>query len=87
VVQEGMVASIAHGLPEFGPTLKILISIVANPGNSGGPTFDIDGKVIGILEGGLPSRQGLDPAQAQSGIAVVVPAYFLLKLMNTVHNQ
>jgi hypothetical protein len=43
--------------------------------------------VIGILEGGLPSRQGLDPAQAQSGIAVVVPAYFLLKLMNTVHNQ
>ncbi len=84
VVQDGSVASVAHSLPEFGPTLKILISTVANPGNSGGPVFDSDGKVIGILEGGLPSRQGRDPAQAQSGIAVVVPAHFLLELMNTI---
>lgn len=87
VIQEGSVASVAHSLPEFGPTLKILISTVANPGNSGGPVLDSDGKVIGILEGGLPSRPGCDPAQAQSGIAVVVPAHFLLQLMNTVHDQ
>lgn len=87
VVQEGSVASVAHSLPEFGPTLKILISTVANPGNSGGPVLDSDSKVIGILEGGLPSRPGRDPAQAQSGIAVVVPAHFLLQLMNAVHDK
>jgi serine protease Do len=83
VVQEGTVASVAHSLPEFGPTLKILVSTVANPGNSGGPVIDINGKVVGVLEGGLPSRPGLDPAQAQSGIAVVVPAYFLMQVMHT----
>jgi S1-C subfamily serine protease len=84
IVQEGIVASVAHSLPEFGPTLKILVSTVANPGNSGGPVIDSNGKVIGVLEGGLPSRPSRDPAQAQSGIAVVVPAHFLLQLMNTV---
>lgn len=87
IVQDGIVASVAHSLPEFGPAFKILISTVANPGNSGGPVFDEDGKVIGILEGGLPSRQGLDPAQAVSGIAVVVPAYFLQQLMDTLPDK
>ena len=86
VVQEATVASVAHSLPEFGPTLKILISTVANPGNSGGPVLNTDSKVIGILQGGLPSRPGRDPAQAQSGIAVVVPAHFLSELMKTVHD-
>jgi len=87
VVQEGTVASVAHSLPEFGPTLKILVSTVANPGNSGGPVIDSNGKVVGILEGGLPSRAGRNAAQAQSGIAVVVPAHFLLQLITTVSGQ
>jgi len=32
-----------------GDTLSCQISVVANPGNSGGPVFDHDGDVIGIL--------------------------------------
>jgi S1-C subfamily serine protease len=79
VVQEGTVASVAHDLPGLGPTFKILISTVANPGNSGGPVLDPDNKVIGILEAELVSSLG------QSGIAVAVPALFVSELMNTVN--
>ena len=32
-----------------------MLSLVSNPGNSGGPVFDADGKVVGLLEGNLPS--------------------------------
>jgi len=77
VFQPAKTASIAYDLPGFGRTVKILLSTVANPGNSGGPVFNSQGKVIGLLEGALPSRPGLDPAQAVSGLAVVVPAHYL----------
>ena len=85
-IQEGSIASVAHSLPEFGKTLKIVISAVANPGNSGAPVLDSSSRVIGVFEGGLPSRHGLDAARAPSGFAVVVPAHFLLALMNTVRD-
>ncbi len=35
--------------------LRIMLSAVSNPGNSGGPVFGSDGKVVGLLEGNLQS--------------------------------
>lgn len=87
IVQEGAVASVAANLPGFGNTIKILLSTVANPGNSGGPVFNDRGQVVGLLEGALPSRQGKDPAQAVSGLAVVVPVDALIALAERSHIQ
>ena len=80
VVQEGSIASLAFNLPGFGPTVKVLISTVANPGNSGGPVFDDSGTVLGLVEGQLASR-----AQPTSGITVVVPVQSLVDLAKQSH--
>jgi S1-C subfamily serine protease len=34
---------------------RIMLSLVSNPGNSGGPVFDRDANVVGLLKGNLPS--------------------------------
>jgi S1-C subfamily serine protease len=39
---------------------RIMLSLVSNPGNSGGPVFDHDGNVVGLLEGNLETPV-LDP--------------------------
>jgi S1-C subfamily serine protease len=87
VVQPGSIASIAFNLTHWGPTVKVLVSTVANPGNSGGAVLDDQGNVVGLLEGALPSRPGLDPAQAVSGLAIVVPVHALSGLANRSHIQ
>jgi len=35
--------------------LRFMLSLLTNPGDSGGPVINAEGKVVGLLEGGLPS--------------------------------
>lgn len=79
VVQEGTNASVAHSLPGWGNTLKVLISTVANHGNSGGPVYDVDAKVIGLLQGELRTSP-----EERTGIEVVVPSFLLKRLLEGV---
>ena len=46
-----MIGTIKHPTNAF----RLLVSVVANPGDSGGPVLDDHGDLIGILEGNLPS--------------------------------
>jgi S1-C subfamily serine protease len=34
---------------------RLMLSLVSNPGNSGGPVVDVEGRVIGLLKGNLKS--------------------------------
>jgi S1-C subfamily serine protease len=66
VSQTGNVAG--TGIPEVGSGTKgvrILVSVVSNPGNSGGPVLNDHGELIGLLEGNLtsPMKDGT-PTQA-----------------------
>jgi S1-C subfamily serine protease len=77
LTQRGTVATVAM-VENFGGTeaskgVRILLSLVSNPGNSGGPVFDSDGKVLGLLRGNFEWT----PTRQNSGISIVVPAYFV----------
>jgi putative serine protease PepD len=75
VFQEGTVASIAAFPAQV---LKILLSVVANHGNSGGPVFNDRGKVIGLLE------EEIAKEPERTGIEYVVPAFYVTSLMKTI---
>jgi S1-C subfamily serine protease len=55
-----------NGIPEGGvKSVRILVSVVSNGGNSGGPVFNDHSELIGLLEGNLPSAvKDETPSQA-----------------------
>lgn len=49
---------------------RIQVDVVLNPGNSGGPVLDQDGKVIGVVQSGVAAGPGL---QANTGVNFLIP--------------
>jgi S1-C subfamily serine protease len=58
-VTEGIISFMCRQIPFFGDKLMFQIDAPSNPGNSGGPAYDMDGEVIGILNGGYRGAEGL----------------------------
>jgi S1-C subfamily serine protease len=48
--------------------LRIMLSVVSNPGNSGGPVFDSKGTVVGLLEGNM-----LAPIRDENNRTIIAP--------------
>ena len=78
IVQNGAVAGIGFPRSATSPTtpnnlanptdrVRIFLSLVSNPGNSGGPVLNDKGQLIGLLEGNLtsPIRDSTRPDQTQ----------------------
>jgi len=75
-VTAGILSGLGRALPgPGGQSIEDVIQTDAplNPGNSGGPLLDTDGRVIGIATAILPMAQGLCFAVPASTAAVVLP--------------
>ncbi|MEM7256628.1 MAG: Do family serine endopeptidase, partial [Pseudomonadota bacterium] len=65
---QGIVSALARSLPNDSYVPFIQTDVAVNPGNSGGPLFDLDGKVIGV-NSQIFSRSG-----GYMGLSFAIPA-------------
>jgi S1-C subfamily serine protease len=75
-VTAGIISGLGRALPgPGGQTIEDVIQTDAplNPGNSGGPLLDADGRVVGIATAILPMAQGLCFAVPAATAGVVLP--------------
>lgn len=64
LLQNSVTRGILSGLRRIGPTLVLQTDAALNPGNSGGPLLDRDGRVVGINTSVLRGNPGLNFAVA-----------------------
>ncbi len=74
-VTAGIVSALARGGISEGPYDFIQIDAAVNRGNSGGPTFNLDGEVIGV------NTAIYSPSGGNVGIAFAVPASTTMKVI------
>jgi S1-C subfamily serine protease len=63
-LQNSVSRGIVSGLRNSGGVTLVQSDAAANPGNSGGPMLDRNGRVVGILTAGYPGQEGLNFAVA-----------------------
>ncbi len=73
-VTAGIVSALARGIAE-GPYDYLQIDAAVNRGNSGGPTFNLDGEVVGV------NTAIYSPSGGNVGIAFAVPASTVTKVI------
>ncbi len=63
-ITDGLVSNNNLVIPEEGPQRRrfIQVSAALNPGNSGGPIFSGEGRLIGMATGGIMNRQSMNLA-------------------------
>lgn len=63
-ITDGLVSNDRVVLPQEGPAARrfIQVSAALNPGNSGGPIFGEEGRLIGMATGGITNRQNMNLA-------------------------
>lgn len=70
-VTSGIVSAVGRRLLPTGDVMQVDAAL--NPGNSGGPLIDGEGRVLGVVFAGIPSYQGLNFAIPSAWILRVLP--------------
>jgi hypothetical protein len=71
-VTQGIVSALGRRILQIGDVIQIDAAV--NPGNSGGPVVDMQGRLVGIVFAGIEHFQGLNFAIPAERLAAALPA-------------
>jgi S1-C subfamily serine protease len=71
-VTSGIVSALSRRFLQIGDVIQIDAAV--NPGNSGGPVIDTNGRLVGIVFAGIPEYPGLNFAVPAERLASALPA-------------
>ncbi len=73
-VTSGIVSAIGRKFLQIGTTLQVDVPV--NPGNSGGPLIDAQGRLIGVVFAGIEQFEGINFAIPTKWVVHVIPDLF-----------